>query len=88
MTGKEFLMELPRLFQESVEVIKSPPPTWPPYLEKRDYAGIYAMESKELAQALEGFKSGQKKLKDVAKELKHTCAALIQLDCHRLHEDK
>ena len=88
VTGKEFLMELPRLFQESVEVIKSPPPTWPPYLEKRDYAGIYAMESKELAQALEGFKSGQKKLKDVAKELKHTCAALIQLDCHRLHEDK
>lgn len=88
VTGKEFLMELPRLFQESVEVIKNPPSTWPPYLEKRDYAGIYAMESKELAQALEGFKSGQKKLKDVAKELKHTCAALIQLDCHRLHEDK
>ena len=82
------MKELPRLFQESVGVIKNPPPTWPPYLEKRDYAGIYAMESKELAQALEGFKAGQKKLKDVAKELKHTCAALIQLDCYRLHEDK
>lgn len=87
VTGKEFLKELPRLFREAVEVIKNPPPTWPPYIQKSDYAGIVGMESKELMQALEGFKAGQKKLKDVGKELKHTCAALIQLECHRLHEE-
>lgn len=87
VSGKEFLKELPRLFREAVEVIKNPPPTWPPYIQKGDYAGIVGMESKELMQALEGFKAGQKKLKDVGKELKHTCAALIQLECHRLHEE-
>lgn len=88
VTGKEFLSELPTLFQEAIGVIKAPPSTWPPYLEKKDFAGIYTMESKELTQALEGFKAGQKKLKDVERELKHTTAALIQLYCHQLHENK
>lgn len=86
LDGKEFLKELPALFRGALEVIKSPPETWPPYLEKKDYAGIYRMESKELEQALDGLKSGQKKLKDVDKELRHTSAALIQLACHALHE--
>lgn len=86
VSGKEFLKDLPLLFRQAVEVIKSPPPTWPPYIEKKDFPGIYTMESKELAQALEQFKAGSKGLKDVEKELKHTCAALIQLACHALHE--
>lgn len=84
--GGDFLKELPALFRGALSVIKSPPETWPPYLEKKDYAGIYRMESKELEQALDGLKSGQKKLKDVDKELRHTSAALIQLACHALHE--
>lgn len=86
VSGKEFLTDLPELFRQAVEVIKSPPPTWPPYIQKKDYAGIYAMEAKELAQALEQYKAGSKPLKDVEKELKHSTAALIQLSCHALHE--
>lgn len=87
LDGKEFLKELPALFRGALAVIKSPPETWAPYLEKKDYVGIYRMESKELEQAMEGLKSGQKKLKDVSKELRHTSAALIQLSCRVLHDN-
>lgn len=75
VTGKPFLAALPGVFEAAVDVIKSPPPTWPDYLKKGDYAGIVKMETGELLAALEE----KKPLKDVRKELTHTVAALLQL---------
>lgn len=83
--GGDFLKELPALFRGALSVIKSPPETWPPYLEKKDHAGLWRMESKELEKALEGLKSG-KPPKDAEKELYHALAALILTACHALHE--
>ena len=82
--GKDFLKHLPAIFQAAFEVIADPPKTWPPYLEKEDYSGIYVMEAKELMKAIEQYKSGQKGLKDVLREMKHTGAALIQMYAHLL----
>lgn len=75
VTGKPFLAALPGVFEAAVDVIKSPPPTWPDYLKKSDYPGIVKMETGELLAALEE----KKPLKDVRKELTHTVAALLQL---------
>lgn len=75
VTGKPFLAALPGVFEAAVDVIKSPPPTWPDYLKKGDYPGIVKMETGELLTALEE----KKPLKDVRKELTHTVAALLQL---------
>lgn len=84
--GKEFLKHLPAIFQAVFEVIATPPKTWPSYLEKGDYSGIYAMEAKELMKAIEQYKSGQVDVNAVVKEIKHTGAALIQLYAHLLHQ--
>lgn len=89
--GKQFLKHLPEIFQATLGVIASPPATWPPYLEKGDYSGIYAMEAKELMKAIEQYKTGQKGLSDVLREMKHTGAALIQMYAHlldRLNKDE
>lgn len=79
VSGKDFLKHLPHIFREVFEVIAEPPPTWPSYLEKGDYSGIYTMEAKELMKAIEQYKAGQKGVGDVMREIKHTGAALIQL---------
>ena len=84
VSGKDFLKRLPEIFQATLEVIATPPATWPPYLEKGDYSGIYTMEAKELMRAIEQYKSGQKGLSDVLREMKHTGAALIQMYAHLL----
>lgn len=84
--GKDFLKHLPAIFQAAFEVIADPPKTWPSYLEKEDYSGIYVMEAKELMKAIEQYKSGQKGLKDVLREMKHTGAALIQMYANLLQK--
>lgn len=84
--GKEFLKHLPGIFQAAFEVIANPPQTWPEYLEKGDYSGIYVMEAKELMKAIEQYKAGQKGMQDVLKEMKHTGAALIQMYANLLQQ--
>ena len=86
VSGKAFLKHLPRIFQNVFQVIAVPPKTWPAYLEKGDYSGIYTMEAKELMKAIDGYKAGQKDVDAVAKEVRHTGAALIQLYAHLLHQ--
>lgn len=86
VTGQEFMKHLPAIFQAVSGVIKNPPPTWPPYIEKGDYSGIFAMESKELSKAIEQYKAGQKDAQAVLKEMKHSGAALIQLYAHLMHQ--
>lgn len=83
--GREFLKCLPYALESLMEVLASPPRTWPPYLEKADYSGIYIMEAKELMRAIEQYKAGQKGLKDVEREMKHTGAALVQMFANLLH---
>lgn len=84
--GKDFLKHLPGIFQAAFAVIEDPPPTWPSYLEKGDYSGIYVMEAKELMKAIEQYKAGQKGMQDVLKEMKHTGAALIQMYANLLQQ--
>lgn len=84
--GKDFLKHLPKIFQAVFAVIADPPSTWPPYLEKEDFSGIYVMEAKELMKAIDGYKAGQKGVADVVKEMKHTGAALIQMYAHLLDQ--
>ena len=79
VNGKEFLKCLPRALESLLEVIAKPPRTWPDYLEKADYSGIYIMEAKELMKAIEQYKAGQKGIKEVEREMKHTGAALVQM---------
>lgn len=85
--GKDFLRYLPRIFLDAVEVIKHPPDTWPPYLEKEEYAGIYDMESRELHKAIAQYRSGTGTLSDVMREVEHTVAAAVQLKAHLLQND-
>lgn len=85
VSGKEFLQRLPDILRTVLEVIKSPPPTWPPYLAKNDLSGIFVMEGKELIKALEQYKAGQKQPADVLKEMKHAGAALVQMYASLLH---
>lgn len=57
-----------------MDVAANPPETWDEYLQKKDFAGIVSMESKELLEELK-----QKKLpKEIKKELTHTLAALLR----------
>lgn len=85
--GKEFLRYLPRIFLDAVKVIKHPPETWPPYLEKEEYAGIYDMESRELHKAIAQYRGGTGTLSDVMREVEHTVAAAVQLKAHLLQND-
>lgn len=85
--GKEFLNYLPQVFLDAVEVIKHPPETWPPYLGKEEYAGIYDMESRELHKAIAQYRAGTGTLSDVMREVEHTVAAAVQLKAHLLHSD-
>ncbi len=79
VSSKEFLKQLPTILTAVVEVIKNPPPTWPPYIAKNDLSGIFTMEARELMKAIEQYKAGQKPAQDVCKEMKHAGAALIQM---------
>lgn len=85
ISSKEFLKRLPDILRDVLEVIKNPPPTWPPYLAKNDLSGIFIMEARELTKALEQYKAGQKQPADVLKEMKHTGAALVQMYASLLH---
>lgn len=70
----ELIEKLEKLFNEAVEVASNPPETWDEYLQKKDFASIVSMESKELLDELK-----QKKLpKEIKKELTHTIAALLR----------
>lgn len=70
----ELVEKLEKLFNEAVDVAANPPETWDEYLQKKDFAGIVSMESKELLEELK-----QKKLpKEIKKELTHTLAALLR----------
>ena len=71
-----------------LETVENPPSTWKPYLEKKDYKGIYEMESAELAKAFKASMSGEASMKDVARELRHTFAAMLLWQSHNLHEEK
>ena len=71
-----------------VDTVENPPATWQPYLEKKDYKGIYEMESDELAKAFKASMSGEASMKDVAREIRHTFAAMLLWQSHNLHEEK
>lgn len=71
-----------------LETVENPPSTWKPYLEKKDYKGIYEMESDELAKAFKASMSGEASMKDVAREIRHTFAAMLLWQSHNLHEEK
>lgn len=71
-----------------LETVENPPSTWKPYLEKKDYKGIYEMESEELAKAFKASMSGEASMKDVAREIRHTFAAMLLWQSHNLHEEK
>lgn len=86
VNGKDFLKHLPDIFQAVSAVIADPPKTWASYLEKEEYSDIYVMEAKELMRAIEQYKSGQKGIGDVVREMKHTGAALIQMYANLLHK--
>lgn len=75
---------LPAFLENALSVIDSPPPTWPPYLEKKDFGGIAKMEFGELVKAVEQHKP----VTDLKKELTHTAAALLQLCAHAGEEGK
>lgn len=85
ISSKEFLKRLPDILRDVLEVIKNPPPTWPPYLAKNDLSGIFVMEARELTKALDQYKAGQKQPADVLKEMKHAGAALVQMYASLLH---
>lgn len=67
--------KLGELIDEASMVIKNPPSTWPPYLQRGDFHGIVKMEGDELMEAIKD----KKPVKDIKKELTHTIAALMLL---------
>lgn len=77
------LRNIPGIVSAAVEVIGNPPETWPPYLHKEDYIGIFRMEGNELIQAVEDGKS----LRDVDRELTHTTAAMLLLCARARQQD-
>lgn len=70
---QEFGEKGKQMYQDARKVLDNPPPTWKNYLERGDFAGILAMESKELANALASKKSPDA----VKKEISHVLAALM-----------
>ena len=46
------------------------------------------MESDELAKAFKASMSGEASMKDVAREIRHTFAAMLLWQSHNLHEEK
>lgn len=70
---QEFGEKGKQMYQDARKVLDDPPPTWKNYLERGDFAGILAMESKELANALASKKSPDA----VKKEISHVLAALM-----------
>lgn len=68
------------LGKPAVRVMMCPPETWKPYLEKRDYYGIYEMESHEFARAVLAPPSEHR---DVDKEMTHMVAALMMCVIYR-----
>lgn len=63
------------VLEHADHLIKTPPSTWPPYIQRGDFLGIAKMEAKELMKALESGKGAG----DIKKELTHTLAALMLL---------
>ena len=63
------------MVSEAEEVLSSPPPTWGPYLQKKDYIGLVKMEAREMLSAVENNKSPE----DIKKEVKHVLAAVLKL---------
>jgi hypothetical protein len=57
------------VFEEVEEVIKSPPSTWIPYIQRKDYIGIITMEFNELKEA---------ELVDRQKECIHLMASVLK----------
>ena len=56
----ELIEKLEKLFNEAVDVAANPPETWDEYLQKKDFAGIVSMESKELLEELKQKKHKRK----------------------------
>lgn len=63
------------VLEHADHILQSPPETWKPYVQRKDFKGVVKMEVQELMKALEQGKSP----KDIKKELTHTVAALMQL---------
>lgn len=63
------------MLEDAMGVIQSPPKTWEPFVQKKDWTGIAKMEVKELQRALDSGKSPM----EIKKELSHTVAALLKM---------
>lgn len=63
------------VIEDAMGVMSTPPKTWEPYIQKKDWSGIAKMEVKELQRALEAGKSPV----ELKKELSHTIAALLKM---------
>lgn len=66
-----------------MEIVENPPETWEPYLSKKDYRGIYEMESEELSQVFRESMEGKASMKAVVKEIRHTFAAMLLWQAHK-----
>lgn len=63
------------MMEEAHKVLESPPPTWSPYLQKKDFPGLVKMETREMIAAIENGKSPE----DIKTEVKHVLAALLKM---------
>ena len=63
------------MMDEAQKVLESPPPTWSPYIQKKDFAGLVKMETREMIAAIENGKSPE----DIKTEVKHVLAALLKM---------
>ena len=76
------------MLEAVMETVENPPETWQPYLAKKDYRGIYEMESAELGRAFRASMEGDASMKDVAREMRHTFAAMLLWQAHKMHDEK
>lgn len=76
------------LLEAVMDTVENPPSTWHPYLAKKDYKGIYEMESAELGKAFRASMEGKASMKDVAREIKHTFTAMLLCQAHKTHDEK
>lgn len=70
------------IIEEAINVLKDPPKTWLPYLEKQDYLGIAKMEVKEWSKAVELFEKGLEGKYGIKKESEHAIASILQAKAH------
>lgn len=63
------------MIEEAHKVLESPPPTWSPYIQKKDFPGLVKMETREMIAAIENGKSPE----DIKTEVKHVLAALLKM---------